>query len=85
MAKATIDLCRSGASGTDVVPYQKVQLSDVVITSVSPLANESTNFPHETLSLTYGTISWTYTKTDITGNPSGEIVTGWDLKRNVAL
>lgn len=85
MAKATIDLCRSGASGTDVVPYQKVELSDVVITSVAPLANEATDFPHETLSLTYGTISWTYTKTDITGNPAGEIVTGWDLKKNIAL
>ncbi len=81
----TIELCRSGASGTDAVPYQKIELTDVVITSVAPVASQSSDFPAETVTFTYGTITWTYTKTDITGNPAGEIVTGWDLKRNTAL
>ncbi len=80
-----IELCRSGASGSDAVPYQKIELTDVVITSVTPAANDATPFPSETVAFTYGSITWTYTKTDITGNPAGEIVTGWDLKRNSAL
>ncbi len=82
---AVVELCRSGGSGTDAVPYQKIELTDVVITSVKPVASESVQFPMEEVSLTYGTITWTYTKTDITGNPAGEIVTGWDLKKNIAL
>lgn len=80
-----IELCRSGASGMDSVPYQVVDLTDVVITGVTPVADQTTDFPHEKVSFTYGTISWTYTKTDITGKPAGEIVTGWDVKRNTSL
>ena len=80
-----VELCRSGASGTDAVPYQKVELTDVVVTSVKPVANETTQFPSEEVTFTYGSIKWTYTKTDIAGKPCGEIVTGWDLKRNTAL
>ena len=83
--KAIIELCRSGASGTDVVPYQRIELTDVVFTSVVPLASEALSFPEEKVSMTYGTISWTHTKTDISGKPQGEIVTGWDMKRNTAL
>ena len=79
---ATIELCRSGASGTEMVPYQKVELKDVVVTSITPQGSEGSDFPTESVTLCYGTITWTYTKTDLTGNPTGEIVTGWDLGAN---
>lgn len=82
---ATIDLCRSGASGAESVPYQKIEFTDLVVTSVTPQAIEGADFPTETVSFTYSTIKWTYTKTDTTGNPAGEVVTGWDLKKNTTL
>jgi type VI secretion system secreted protein Hcp len=81
-ASAVIELCRSGASGIDLVPYQKVELNDVTITSVNPQAVNGAAFPTETVTMTYKAIKWTYTKTDTSGNPTGEIVTGWDLSQN---
>jgi type VI secretion system secreted protein Hcp len=82
---ATLEICRSGASGTDSLTYQKVELTDVVITSVSPQAVGGSDFPSESVCLSYGTIKWTYTKTDTKGSPQGEIVTGWDLVQNKML
>jgi len=77
---AVIELCRSGGSGTDAVPYQKIELTDVVITSVAPAA--SSGIPTENVTMTYGTIKWTHKKTDLAGKPTGEVVTGWSLKVN---
>ncbi|MBD3317601.1 MAG: type VI secretion system tube protein Hcp [Chitinivibrionales bacterium] len=82
---AVIELCRSGASGLDMVPYQKVELTDVVVTGVAPKAGENDEFPIEQIRMTYGSIKWTYTKTDTSGRPTGEVVTGWDLKQNTNL
>jgi type VI secretion system secreted protein Hcp len=82
---ATLELCRSGASGIDAIPFQKVELTDVTITSVTPQANDGGGFPTETFTLTYRTITWTYTKTDTTGNPTGEVTGGWDLAANKTL
>ena len=82
---ATIEICRSGASGVDTVTYQKIELTDVVITSVSPQAVGGADFPSEAVSIGYGSIKWTYTKTDSKGTPKGEIVTGWDLVQNKML
>jgi type VI secretion system secreted protein Hcp len=82
---AVIELVRSGASGNDAVPYQKIELTDVVIKSVSPTGADGASFPTETVSLTYATIKWTVTKTGKDGKPAGEIVSGWDLKKNTKL
>lgn len=82
---ATIELCRSGASGVEAVPYQKIELTDVVVTSVTPQGVEGAPFPTETVTLTYSSITWTYTKTDLDGTPTGEIVAGWDVKKNTIL
>lgn len=82
---ATIELVRSGASGSDAVPYEKIELTDVVIKSVSPSGADGASFPTETVSLSYATIKWTVTKTGKDGKPAGEIVSGWDLKKNTKL
>jgi type VI secretion system secreted protein Hcp len=82
---AVIELVRAGASGNDAIPYQKIELTDVVVKSVSPMGADGSSFPTESVSLTYATIKWTVTKTGKDGKPAGEIVSGWDLKKNTKL
>jgi type VI secretion system secreted protein Hcp len=83
--KAVIELVRSGGSGVDAIPYQKIELTDVVIKSVCPSGAEESRFPVEAVSFSYATIKWTVTKTGKDGKPAGEIVSGWDVKKNTKL
>jgi type VI secretion system secreted protein Hcp len=82
---ATIELVRSGGSGVDAIPYQKIELTDVVVKAVCPMGADGSSFPTENVSVTYATIKWTVTKTSKEGKPAGEIVSGWDLKKNTKL
>lgn len=82
---AIIELVRSGGSGTDPVPYQKIEYTNVVIKAISPNGDVHASFPTEALSFTYSSIKWTHTKTGKDGKPQGEIVGGWDLEKNTKL
>ena len=82
---ATLELVRAGGSGTDPVPYQKIEYTNVVVRSVNPMGDVSSPFPTESVTFTYSTVKWTHTKTGKDGKPQGEIVTGWDLEKNTQL
>jgi len=82
---ATIELVRAGGSGTDPVPYQKIEYTNVVIRAVNPMGDVNAQFPTESVAFTYSTIKWTHTKTGKDGKPQGEIVAGWDLEKNTKL
>lgn len=79
---ATIEFCRAGEAK---VTFMKVELTDVVIGSVRPYAAGGADFPGEDVTLKYGTIKWTYTKTNMRGGAEGDVVTGWDLAKNKKL
>ncbi len=79
---AVIEYCRAGEKKQR---FYKLELTDVVITSISPFASGGGDFPQEEMTLTYGTIKWTYTKTDTRGKPGGDVVNGWDCKTNKKL
>jgi type VI secretion system secreted protein Hcp len=85
LPKGVIELVRAGGSGTDPVPYQKIEFTNVVVKSVSPVGEDQTRFPTEAVAFTYDTIKWTHTKTGKDGKPQGEIVAGWDLQKNTKL
>lgn len=77
-----IELCR--ATG-DKQPYMNYKLSDVIVSSVSPLgdATAEESLPLEDVSFSYGKIEWTYTETDHqTGAAKGDVAAHWDLVKN---
>lgn len=78
---ATIEFQR--AVGDKQQVFYKIELTDVLISSVSP--SVSGDFPTESFGLKYGTIKWTYTKTDTDGKATGDVVAGWNVKENVKL
>jgi len=79
-----IEFCRAGGD-TRPVPFLKISLTDAVLTSVSAQATGGSDFPTEEVTLTYKTVQWSYTKTDTKGNPTGDVVAGWDLIQNTKL
>jgi type VI secretion system secreted protein Hcp len=80
--KATIEFCRAME---DKQVFYKWELTDVVVTGVRPYAAGGAEYPQEEVSLNYSTIKWTYTKTDVGGKATGDVVAGWDLKANVKI
>lgn len=69
ISKATIEVMR--ASGDKPVKYLVIEMTDVVISSVSPQikpkierpsGKAGADLPTESISLNYGTIKWTYTQ-----------------------
>ncbi|MBN1442860.1 MAG: type VI secretion system tube protein Hcp [Planctomycetes bacterium] len=79
---ATIEFCRAME---DKQVFLKWELADVVVTGVRPYAAGGSEYPQEEVSLNYSTIKWTYTKTDVTGKATGDVVAGWNLKENVKM
>lgn len=70
------------AGGDNPVEYLKIELEDVMITSIAPSGSAS-DVPFESVSLAYGKIKWTYKQQDpTTGGASGDVAAGWDLKTN---
>ncbi|MDR3087623.1 MAG: type VI secretion system tube protein Hcp [Azoarcus sp.] len=81
--EVTFALCRAGGEKTQ---YYEVKLEQVLVSKVEPkgAANDD-GFPSERISLSYGTIKWTYTQqARADGTGSGNIATGWDLTKNMA-
>ena len=62
----------------------RYRLSDVTVGAVET-AGEAANRILDKVSLKYGKIEWTYFVHGPTGQPSGEVKTGWDLAANRAI
>jgi len=77
----TLELCR--ATG-DKQKYMEYKMSDVLVSSVRPGGSSKAGdtLPLEEVSFNYGKIEITYTQTDQTGKPKGDVKANWDLSAN---
>jgi type VI secretion system secreted protein Hcp len=66
-------------------PLYQVKLHDVIITGITSSANEGTEKPRETLSLTYSRVEWAYSTQDVKGNVGAPMKGGWDIKKNIPI
>lgn len=81
LSEVTMEITRSeGDKGL----YMRYELTDVIISSTSPQGSTHSgdDRPVEEVSFNYAKIQWTYSPTDDTGAPSGDVVTYWDLAAN---
>lgn len=78
--EVTLELCRSGG---DKVKYMEIRLEQVLISSVAPSGSSGSDFPSESVRLSYGKIKWTYTQQKrADGAGGGNVSAGWDLTAN---
>ncbi len=66
----------------DHVRYYAIQLREVLVTSLSVAATNTSDAPVESFSLNYAKIQWTYIETDASGLPGSASSTDWDLLAN---
>jgi type VI secretion system secreted protein Hcp len=78
-AWATFEVCHSDSNGS---AYYRMDLEDVIVTSVRPrgMVSGSEPVPVEEVTLNYGTIEWQYVTAD--GNT---ILAGWDVNTNTPI
>ena len=78
-SSATLEVCEADSNDP---AYFKVELEDVIITSVRPSGTPSAGdpVPTEEITLNYGTIEWTYVAAD--GNT---IYAGWDANTDTPI
>ena len=74
----TLELCRSGG---DKMKYMEIKLEQVLVSSIAPTGSADTDFPRETVRLSYGKIKWTYTQQKRADG--GNVSAGWDLTASV--
>ncbi len=72
-------------SSDSPIDFFVVQLSNVKITSASTAVSSSSGRPVESVTLNFGSISWTYTPIDSSGVAGEAITTGWDVLANTEL
>ena len=78
--EVTLELCRSGG---DKMKYMEIKLEQVLVSSVAPTGSADTDFPSESVRLSYGKIKWTYTQQKrADGAGGGNVSAGWDLTAN---
>lgn len=71
-------------TGTDTepIPYFKLKLEDVLISSIAPVLGVSIeSADREKVSLSYAKITWTFSDVDPKGG-TGSVVTQWNLETN---
>jgi type VI secretion system secreted protein Hcp len=78
-----VEFCR--ASGGDKLPYMKVDMTDVVVSQVSPSAGHGDDFPTELVSLNVGKFTWTYTQQSRQGGgAAGQVSTNWSSQKGAS-
>jgi type VI secretion system Hcp family effector len=75
-----LEFCVTGSANS--FAFYQINLSNVVVRSVSQIGGASDAVPTEQLVLRYERIAWTYTTTTITGAPGERIGSYWDLIHN---
>lgn len=80
IASAKMELCQATK---DKHPYMKYNLYDVVVSSVKPSGqNTSNTLPLEEVSMRFSKIEWEYTPMDHTGKVTAATKANWNLKDN---
>jgi len=77
----SIELWRAG--GEKPVKYMEYKLKEVLISGVQENGDPggAHQFPTETVSLTYGSIEWTYTKQNAKGEAAGNVAAKWSVSQ----
>lgn len=78
--KAKIEFMRADGDGKRV-KYFSIELENVLISGVAPHIAEG-DIMHETLSIKYAKVKWTYMQQKIGGGATGNVNGGWDLSKN---
>jgi type VI secretion system secreted protein Hcp len=66
------------------VDYYKIELSDVVVSSVKTMVTED-ELASEVFGLKYGKIVWEYKQHKTDGSATSTGKAGWDLRKNIAV
>lgn len=75
-----IHLCRAGG---DKMIYMEIKLEQSIISSVNLGGSSGGGFPTESISLSFGKVSWTYNvQKRADGTAGGTVKGGWDLTTN---
>lgn len=70
------------AGGDEAVTYKKLEMEDVLISSVQDGASEGSETNAVSFSVNFGRYKLTYTPQKSDGTADAEIVTGWDIAAN---
>ncbi len=80
IANVKMELCQSTK---DKHPYMKYNLYDVVLSSVRPSGNKTSDIlPLEEVSMRYAKIEWEFTPMDGAGKVGAATKANWNLKEN---
>ena len=77
--KATLVVRKAGA---DPLVIFKIEIQDIIISSVSMNASGSDDRLTENVTLNFARIQWVYTPQLADGSPDAEIPAGWDIQLN---
>jgi type VI secretion system secreted protein Hcp len=82
--EVTIELSRAG--GDSPVKYMEIKLKEVMISGVIHNADPTgeSQFPTETVNMTYGAVEYTYTKQKPDGTASGNVAAKWNVAQGAA-
>lgn len=84
LKEVTIDLLRAG--GDSPVKYMEIKLKEVMISGVIHHGDPTgeSQFPTETINMTYGAVEYTYTKQKPDGTASGNVAAKWNVAQGAA-
>ena len=79
LKEVVIEVWRAG--GEKPVKYMEYKLKEVLISGVKSNGDsgDPVGFPTETISMTYGSIGWTYTKQKPDGTAAGQVASEWSV------
>jgi type VI secretion system secreted protein Hcp len=82
ISKCTAHWCR--ASGDASIVWLEMVMENCVLSSVKFRHDAITHLPVETISITYGSVKYTYTQQTKPGKKGGNVAGGWNLEQNKA-
>ena len=82
---AVLSVVRNSGPNSKSNTFFKIEMTDVLVTSVSAGGSAGSDELTETITLVFGTIKWTYTPQLPNGSAGSDIETGWDLATNKKL
>jgi type VI secretion system secreted protein Hcp len=79
LPEVVIECWRAG--GDKPVKYMEYKLKEVLISGVvaNGVSGGASEFPTETIKMTYGAIQWTYTKQKPDGSAAGNVTAKWNV------
>ncbi len=80
LPSATLVLRHSGAQPFE---FMRIELENVLVTSLQDSGSAGGDVPTESFSLNYEKIRWTYTVQNPDGSAGEVVVRGWDVKNNL--